>query len=105
MKKLIALSMAFCALNANAKLGSADEKVKYTGDLGYSNFCEAVVKDDVEMLKRSVRSKIGSVASSSQRVLKKLIADNGMTCNGIDLVAFSEIRKASEVSKFLSNAK
>ena len=46
-------------------------------------FFEAVVKDDVNMLKRSVRSKIGLVASTSQRVLKKLIVADGMTCNGI----------------------
>ena len=38
MKKLIALSMAFCALNASAKFGSSDDKVKYAGDLAYSFF-------------------------------------------------------------------
>jgi hypothetical protein len=103
MKKLIALSMALCALNASAKLGSSDDKVKYAGDLEYSNFCEAVVKDDVNMLKRNVRSKIGLVASSSEGVLRKLIAADGMSCNGVDLVAFSEQRKASQVFKYLSN--
>ena len=103
MKKLIALSMAFCALNASAKLDSSDENVKYSGDLAYSNFCEAVVKDDVNMLKRGVRNKIGVVASTSQRVLKKLIAEDGMACNGIDLVSFSEQRKASKVYNYLSN--
>jgi hypothetical protein len=103
MKKLIALSMAFCALNASAKLGTSDAKTKYAGDLAYSNFCEAVVKDDVNMLKRSVRSKIGLVASTSQRVLKKLIAADGMACNGIDLVSFSEQRKASKVYNYLSS--
>ncbi|MFT4807671.1 MAG: hypothetical protein ACI9LX_000992 [Paraglaciecola sp.] len=111
MKKRIALSiplsivsMAFFALNANAKLGSTD-KVKYAGDLGYKKFCEAVVKDDVNMLKRSVRDKVGLVANSSQAVLKKLIASNGMECNGVDLVSFSEQRKASQVYQYLSNAK
>ena len=69
--------MAFFALNASAKLGSLD-KVKYAGDLEYKNFCEAVVKDDVNMLKRSVRNKVGLVASSSQAVLKKLTASNGI---------------------------
>jgi hypothetical protein len=107
MKKLIALSaisIAFFALNASAKLGSQDN-VQYAGDLGYKNFCEAVVKDDVNMLKRSVRNKVGLVASNSQAVLKKLIASDGMECNGIDLVSFSEQRKASRVYQYLSNAK
>lgn len=104
MKKLIGLSMALCALNASAKLVSAD-KVKYAGDLDYKNFCEAVIKDDVNLLKRSVRNKVGLVASSDYAVLKKLTADNGMQCNGVDLMSFSEQRKASQVFNYLSNAK
>jgi hypothetical protein len=104
MKKLIALSMALCALNVSAKLGSP-HKVKYAGDLEYSNFCDAVVKDDVNMLKRNVRKKVGVVASSSQAVLKKLTAVDGMECNGVDLLSFSEQRKASQVHKYLSKVK
>ena len=107
MKKLIVLSvvsMAFFALNASAKLASSD-KVKYSGDLMYKKFCEAVVKDDVNMLKRGVRNKIGLVAHTSQSVLKKLTAADGMQCNGVDLVSFSKQREASQVYKYLSNAK
>lgn len=95
--------MAFCALNASAKLGSSDVQIKYAGDMEYSNFCEAVVKDDVDMLKQGIRNKIGRVASSSKGVLKKLISDDGMSCNGVDLVAFSKQRNASQVSKYLSD--
>jgi hypothetical protein len=111
MKKLaalsvipIVLSIVICGFDANAKLGSS-EKVKYAGDLAYKNFCEAVVRDDVNMLKRSVRDKVGLIANSSQAVLKKLTASNGIECNGADLVSFSEQRKASQVFKYLSNAK
>jgi hypothetical protein len=107
MKKLIALSaisIAFFALNASAKLGSQD-KVQYAGDLGYKKFCEAVVKDDVYMLKRSVRNKIGLIASSSEAVLKILTASDGMQCNGVDLVSFSEQRRASQVYQYLSSSK
>jgi len=107
MKKLIvlsALSMAICALNVSAKLGSSDN-VKYAGDLAFKNFCEAVVKDDVNMLKRSIRSKVGSVASSSQRVLETITATDGMECNGVGLVSFSQQRKATQVYKYLSNEK
>ena len=107
MKKLIALSvisMSILTFNANAKLGSQNN-VKYAGDLSYKKFCEAVVKDDVNMLKRSVRDKVGLLASSSQGVLKKLISSNGMECNGVDLMSFSEQRKSSQVYKYLSNEK
>jgi hypothetical protein len=103
MKKLIALSMAISALNVSAKLASTDN-VKYAGDLEYKRFCEAVVKDDVNMLKRSVRNKVGVVASSSQAVLKTLTTVDGMECNGVGLVSFSEQRKATQIIKYLSNA-
>ena len=106
MKKLIALSaisMVICAHIASAKLGSPD-KVKYAGDLGYKHFCEAVIKDDVKMLKRSVRKKVGLIASSSQAVLKKLTASNGVECNGVDLVSFSQQHEALQVYQYLSNA-
>ena len=96
--------MAMFTVDANAKLGSQD-KVKYAGDLSYKKFCEAVVKDDVNMLKRSVRDKVGLLASSSQGVLKKLTASNGMECNGVDLMSFSQQRKSSQVYKYLSNEK
>ncbi|MFT5838106.1 MAG: hypothetical protein ACI9UT_000597 [Flavobacteriales bacterium] len=104
MKKLIALSMALCVMNASAKLGSP-AKVKYAGDLDYKNFCEAVVNDDVNMLKRSIRQKIGVLASNNQGVLKHLTAEGGMECNGFDLVSFSEQRKAANVSKYLAKKK
>lgn len=104
MKKLITLSLALCAMNASAKLGSPD-KVKYAGDLEFANFCEAVVKDDVNMLKQSIRSKIGVVGTNSHSVLRKLTATDGMSCNGVDLKSFSEQREASKVFNYLSNAK
>ncbi|MEO9944306.1 MAG: hypothetical protein ABJH28_17270 [Paraglaciecola sp.] len=104
MKKIIALSLVFAALGANAKMGS-DEKVKYVGDLNYQDLCEAVVKDDVAMLERSLTSRIGVIAGSSKRVLKRLTAANGMRCNGVDLVSFSKEREATNVYSFLSNEK
>lgn len=111
MKKLIVLlapaltlAMALSVFDASAKLSSPD-KVKYAGDLSYKKFCEAVVKDDVKMLKRSVSKKVGVIAASKNAVLKQLIAADGMQCNGFDLVSFSEQRNASKISTYLSNAK
>lgn len=104
MKRLIALTLALCAVNASAKLGSTKD-IKYAGDLAYKTFCEAVVKDDVAMLKRSIRSKVGVVAGSDDAVLELLTAVDGMACNGVDLMAFSKQRRATQVAKYLSNKK
>jgi hypothetical protein len=107
MKKLIALSaisIAFFALNASAKLGSP-VKVEYAGDLDYKEFCEAIVKDDVKMLRRSVRSKVGIVSGSFVGVVKYLTATDGMQCNGVGLLSFSKQHEASKVFRYLSNAR
>lgn len=102
MKKLFVLSIALLALSAQAKMGST-EKVRYAGDLDYSTFCDAVVNDDVNILKRGVSRKVGVVAYSKREVMKKLIAAEGMTCNGLDLITFAQQRKASAVTQYLTN--
>jgi hypothetical protein len=102
MKKLIAVSILFASLNATAKMGST-ENVKYAGDLNFKSFCEAVVKDDLNMLKRQLRNKIGIVSSNHIVVLDNLLGSEGMQCNGLDLVAFSKQRDASKVLSYLSN--
>jgi hypothetical protein len=102
MKKLIAVSILFASLNASAKM-DITENIKYAGDLDYKNFCEAVVKDDLNMLKRNVRNKVGIVSSNHIVVLNKLLGSEGMQCNGLDLVAFSKQRDASKVLSYLSN--
>ena len=102
MKKLIAVSILFASLNATAKMGST-ENIEYTGDLDYKNFCEAVVKDDLNMLKRNLRQKVGIVSSNHIVVLNKLLGSEGMQCNGMGLVAFSKQRDASKVLTYLLN--
>jgi hypothetical protein len=102
MKKLIAVSILFASLNSSAKMGST-ENIKYAGDLDYKNFCEAVVKDDLNMLKINVYSKVGIVSSNHIIVLDKLLGSEGMQCNGLDLVAFSKQRGASKILTYLSN--
>jgi hypothetical protein len=102
MKKLIAVSILFASLNASAKMGPT-ENVKYAGDLDYKNFCEAVIKDDLNMLKRNVHNKVGIVSSNHIIVLDRLLGSEGMQCNGLDLIAFSKQRDASKVLSYLSN--
>ena len=99
---LLLLSTAFTlSLCVNAKT-SSDEKIRYAGDLQYSGFCRAIVKDDVSLLKRSVGNKIGQVASTRRDVLEKLISENGMKCNGKDLIKFSQLRGAKQVYAYLT---
>ena len=104
MKKLIVVSIFFASLNASAKMGST-ENVQYAGDLDFKSFCEAVVKDDLNMLKRGLRNMVGVVSSNHIVVLDKLLGSEGMRCNGLDLVAFSKQRDASKVLSYLSNKK
>ena len=101
MKKLIALSVALCALNVNAALKSKSD-VTFKGDVEYSSFCKAVVADDVSLMKKSLRSKIGVVAGSQKRVKNILASEEGIKCNGVDLKAFSKERAAKQVSEFLT---
>ena len=102
MKTIFILSIMLCTLQAEAKM-SLTGKVKYSGDLDYSAFCDAVVNDDVNILKHSVSRKVGVIASSKKEVIQKLMATDGMTCNGLDLITFAEQRNATEVYKYFSN--
>lgn len=104
MKKLIAVSIALCALNANAAMESKS-KVKYKGNSDYKSFCQAVVADDVDLLKKSLRRKIGEVASTERRVKSLVTSENGVKCNGTGLTEFSKERAATQVSAFLKNIK
>jgi hypothetical protein len=102
MKKLILTSLlVLTTFTASAAMESAS-KMRFSGDIEYSSFCKAVVNDDLDMLKRSVRNKIGLVAISSKGVMRKLISADGVTCNGVDLIKFSEQRKASQVNAYLT---
>lgn len=101
MRKVLLVTLALSAFAANGHMKS-DSAYRFAGDREYSGFCKAVVTDDVNMLKRSIKSKVGLVAASRKDVLRKLISDDGMKCNGIDLVTFSKQREASEVYAYLT---
>jgi hypothetical protein len=104
MKKIILTSLlVLTTFTASAAMESSS-KMRFSGDIEYSSFCEAVVNDDLDMLKRSVKNKIGLVAISSKGVMRKLISADGVTCNGLDLITFSEQRKASQVNAYLTTS-
>jgi hypothetical protein len=102
MKKLLIIGLALSAFNASAGLDNQD-KVKYVGDIQYSSFCKAAVNDNVNMLKRSARAQIGEVASTSNKVLRKVVSADGIQCNGESLIQFSKERNASAVLNFLES--
>lgn len=101
MKKTLLAVLALSAFAANAHMKSGSG-YRFAGDTAYSGFCKAVVTNDVDMFKRSLRSKVGLVAPSTRDVLRKLVSTDGMTCNGINLIEFSKQREASEVYAFLT---
>ncbi|MDP5030068.1 MAG: hypothetical protein NWQ54_07485 [Paraglaciecola sp.] len=103
MKKLVFMVFALSAFAANAGM-KGSEGYKFAGEIAYADFCKAVVTDDLNLLKRTIRSKVGEIAHSSNHVLRKLMSEDGMKCNNTDLLEFSKQREAKDVQAFLSRA-
>jgi phosphoribulokinase len=103
MKKILLISTLALAMSASAAEETISS-VTFSGDLDYSGFCKAVVNDDVNLLKRNIRSKVGVVAINEKGVLRRLVDENGMTCNGEDLVSFSIQRHSPDIQAYLTQA-
>ncbi|GAB2677111.1 DUF3718 domain-containing protein [Aliiglaciecola sp. 3_MG-2023] len=95
---LVALSVPFTA----SASGTSTESVKFVGDLEYASFCKAVVNNDVELFKVSLNRFVGELGSSRKRVLKRILADNNVTCSGQSLIEFSAKRNATQVGSFIT---
>ncbi len=100
MKSLLLTTLLVVATTAHGSMKS--EQVRFAGDISYSGFCKAVIKDDLRLLKVSVVQKVGDLSSSRKGVLRKLLSESGMTCNGQDLVTFSKQRDAQQVYAYLT---
>lgn len=100
-KQLAIVGLTLLAFNISAAMKPA-ENFRFAGDLGFANFCQAVVTDDLSLLKRSIRSKVGDIAASPKEVLRKLISDEGMKCNDTNLIDFSKQREAQDIHAFLT---
>ncbi|MBD3584715.1 DUF3718 domain-containing protein [Salinimonas sp. HHU 13199] len=98
-KKLLATS-ALLVLSHTATAGN-ETVVRYKGDTSFSGFCKAVVKDDVRILRSSIQRSVGNVAASDREVIRRITAKDGLTCNGSNLIEFSEKRNAKQVKSFL----
>jgi hypothetical protein len=101
MKIVIGILLLGLAVNASAKM-SGGEKFAFRGDLQYSGFCKAIVSDNLSLLKRTMSRKVGELGASRKDVLRKLVSQDGMTCNGVNLIKFSQLRDATEVYAYLT---
>lgn len=80
-------------------------KVVFVGDKSYSGFCKAAVTDNVDLFKRSLRDKVGTLSYSAQGVLDIVLDENSIQCAGLGLKEFSEKREAKQLVEFFANSK
>lgn len=106
MNKLIKTTLVAIAASASfigsVSADSVSSGVRYIGDTQYAGFCNAVVKDDIRLLRVSVARNVGLVGASQREVLRTISAEDGVTCNGVSLIEFSKQRKADSVYQYLS---
>ena len=102
IKNLMKLA-ATLSLCASASVGAAinaeksEDKYRFEGDVQYASFCKAILTDDLSMLKSSIRQKVGYIGSNERSVVRILLSDHGVKCDGENLVEFSIQRDAPNV--------
>jgi len=100
-KALVATAVVVVTANANAAAPQKD--VRFVGETQYAGFCKAVLLDDVRVLRSSVARNVGRIGSSQREVLRTVIAEDGLTCNGVNLIQFSVEREANTVHEYLTS--
>jgi len=104
MKLLKTLTVsAALALTFGASANTDQENVRFVGETQYAGFCKAVVLDDVKVLRSNVARNVGRIGASQREVLRMVTAENGLTCNGTNLIKFSEERNADAVRDYLTS--
>ena len=93
-----ALSFAF-----NAVAAGPQKDVRFVGDTQFAGFCKAIVLDDVKVLRSSLSRNVGRIGASQREVLRMVTAENGLTCNGVNLIKFSAEREANSVHEYLTS--
>ncbi|WP_252728046.1 DUF3718 domain-containing protein [Alteromonas sp. C1M14] len=98
-----ALTKTFiAALAAAAAVAPVTAKdYRFIGDTQFAGFCKAVATDDVRALRANLSRNVGRIAATEREVLRMLTAQDGLTCNGANLIEFSVQRDASAVHDFL----
>ncbi|NDV90078.1 DUF3718 domain-containing protein [Alteromonas sp. 345S023] len=101
LKTLFATATIACALNANA--AGPQKNVRFVGDTQYAGFCKAIVLDDIKVLRSSLSRGVGRIGSSQREVLRMVTSEDGLTCNGVNLLDFAVKREANEVREYLTS--
>lgn len=99
--KSLAAVLTVAAVSAPAF--AADKEYRFVGDTQFAGFCKAVATDDVRALRVNLSRNVGRIAATEREVLRMVTAEDGLTCNGENLVEFSVHREASDVHEFLTS--
>lgn len=99
--KTLAAVLSVAAVSAPAF--AADKEYRFVGDTQFAGFCKAVATNDVRALRVNLSRNVGRIAATEREVLRMVTSDDGLTCNGENLVKFSEQRDASDVHEFLTS--
>ena len=99
--KTLAAVLSVAAVSAPAF--AADKEYRFIGDTQFAGFCKAVATDDVRALRVNLSRNVGRIAATEREVLRMVTAEDGLTCNGENLVDFSVQREASDVHEFLTS--
>ncbi len=103
MKNLVkAIAAATLVASSFAQAAEPNKPVRFEGDVQFANFCKAVVLDDVRILRSSLARNVGRIGGSQREVLRLVTAEDGLTCNGTNLVEFSRQREANSVYQYLT---
>lgn len=81
---------------------ASTSKYKYVGDTNYKNYCKSALTNNVELFKRTLSSQVGSIGSSKQEVMDKVLEAENVTCAGQGLVEFFQERGATSVINYIS---
>ena len=102
MKNQLVVFLSTLVMTASvAAKDVTEENIRFIGDKAFAGFCKAAVLDDVRVLRANLARNVGLIGGSERDVLRQVIANSGVTCNGKSLVEFSEMRNAQEVRDYL----
>lgn len=99
--KLLSLALAATVAFQATAHEQRQASVTFVGDMEYTSFCKAVLKDDVSLMRRSFNNKVGVVASRKRDVYEVLLSQENLACNGLGIIEFSKERKAEQVLSYL----
>jgi hypothetical protein len=103
MKKLILATALSLSVSFSSTAENFNEKlVIYVGNNDYLLLCQAVVENDSNLFEMSLNDLVGDLESSKERVLRRVLADNRVSCSDKGLAEFISARKATDIVNFLN---